>query len=139
MQHGNRGPWGCSRGNNCDRFHPKVCPSSLARGECFNDRCPSPHVKGTRKKSEAASLEEGDRTLWGLRGVEWVCKPTHINKTIFLSTIAALKRELMDAMDYMLQKSKLRSNKYMLQNHPIFIHKSNLNNGRSYHIGKHQW
>ena len=110
MQHGNKGPRGCSRGNDSDRFHFKVRPSSLARGECFSNRYPSPHVKGTHRiKVPGSRPGRGRQDFMGVEGSgAGVRTNLHHRQNNFLSTTAALKIELMDAMNYRLQTIQTR-------------------------------
>ena len=57
MNNGNKNPHGCSKGKECLKFHPKMCPSSLAHSQCLNDTCSLYHIKGTRRlNSKAANL-----------------------------------------------------------------------------------
>ena len=49
LQHGDRGPRGCSAGSRCDKFHPLMCRSSLRKRECFNQDCKLVHIVGTKR------------------------------------------------------------------------------------------
>ena len=49
LQHGDRGPRGCSAGSRCDKFHPLMCRSSLRKRECFNQECKLVHTVGTKR------------------------------------------------------------------------------------------
>ena len=40
---------GCNKGKDCLHFHPKMCHSSLTRHECYKEKCPYFHIKGTRR------------------------------------------------------------------------------------------
>lgn len=51
MTFGDNKPRGCSKGTECDKFHPKMCPSSLSSRECLNETCTLYHVKGTMRKN----------------------------------------------------------------------------------------
>ena len=49
LEHGNRGPRGCTAGRSCDKFHPIMCQSSLRKRECFNEDCKLVHISGTKR------------------------------------------------------------------------------------------
>lgn len=57
IKHGNRGPSGCTLGRSCDKFHPKMCPSSLSKRECFKSDCKLRHIPGTKRKKTEADPE----------------------------------------------------------------------------------
>lgn len=105
MQHGNKSPRGCSEGNNCSKFHPQICFSSLARGECFNEKCTFTHIKGTRRfdipSTRSPDGRRADRRPGKIDTVVGANKTQHQDD--FLSAIAVLKRELMDSFDRKLQ------------------------------------
>ena len=106
LQHGNKGPRGCSEGSKCPKFHPQICSSSLTRGECLNEKCTFPHVKGTRRSNTPA-----------LRSPDWKqseCRPRSggtkmgsnkekSNQEDFLGALAVLKMELMESFEKKLQ------------------------------------
>ena len=58
--HGNRGPRGCSKGNNCDSFHPKMCHQSLVAGECLTLNCKLRHVAGTKRNTSRGRNQPDD-------------------------------------------------------------------------------
>lgn len=60
IEHGNRGPRGCTKGDNCELFHPKMCHRSLRDRTCINPSCKVMHVKGT-KRSEV-TIQVGEST-----------------------------------------------------------------------------
>ena len=54
MNHGTREPRGCNLGRrNCPNFHPKLCPQSIRKSECFNTECKLQHVRGTRRAPDS--------------------------------------------------------------------------------------
>ena len=61
MKHGNRSPQGCTSGRACEYFHPKMCPTSLSKRECFKADCKLKHIMGTKRKQPAVS-QEANRT-----------------------------------------------------------------------------
>ena len=50
VMYGNRSPRGCSKGESCNAFHPKICYNSLKDGACYNTSCKHRHLKNTRKE-----------------------------------------------------------------------------------------
>ena len=58
INNGNKSPRGCAKGEDCDRLHPKMCPSSINHGECLNDSCSLYHVKDTRRLSSRPHPQE---------------------------------------------------------------------------------
>ena len=49
VKHGIGGPSGCD--SECDKFHPKMCRSSLEKRECFKESCRLCHIKSTIRLS----------------------------------------------------------------------------------------
>ena len=49
LNYGPKSEKGCNKGQNCQHFHPKMCHSSISRHECFKEKCPYFHIKGTRR------------------------------------------------------------------------------------------
>ncbi|CAL4115876.1 unnamed protein product, partial [Meganyctiphanes norvegica] len=48
LQHGHKAPNGCTLGRaKCDKFHPKMCHTSLTKRFCYNIDCQATHVTGT--------------------------------------------------------------------------------------------
>ena len=52
LKHGAKGRLGCKKGTSCSNFHPKMCQTSLSKGECFNPDCKLVHVSGTKRREE---------------------------------------------------------------------------------------
>ena len=125
LTHGNKGPRGCTRGALCDKFHPKMCPTSLKKGECLRESCKLRHVKGTRKvplvHSEVIQrtnrepqnitqrtnrepqniIQRTDQEQAALRESKNIS--AHNHQVDFLAAIAALKTELLEAVDLKLR------------------------------------
>ena len=53
MKHGNHSP----QGRACEYFHPKMCPTSLSKRECFKADCKLKHIMGTKWKQPAVSQD----------------------------------------------------------------------------------
>ena len=49
--HGTKQPEGCNLGKKCSHFHPKMCPSSITKRICLDEKCQFTHVKGTKRTS----------------------------------------------------------------------------------------
>lgn len=49
QKHGDNKKLGCTKGDGCRYFHPKLCRSSVLRRECRNDECKFVHLKHTRR------------------------------------------------------------------------------------------
>ena len=52
MKYGTKKNQGCNLGKNCPDFHPKMCPTSIAKLECLDHKCNLCHVKGTKRRRE---------------------------------------------------------------------------------------
>ena len=61
LQHGTRHPRGCNLGQRCENFHPKMCSSSVSKGECFSQDCPLYHVKGTKRSNQNLDTDKRKR------------------------------------------------------------------------------
>ena len=57
MTNGNRRQRGCTKGNQCDSYHPKVCNESLKKRLCTNNDCKYPHIQGTLRSAPATNGE----------------------------------------------------------------------------------
>ena len=104
LTHGNRGPRGCNRGAQCDKFHPKMCPTSLKNGKCLRESCKLRHVKGTLRVplGESEVKQRTDRKQQNTLG-ERKYSSAHNHQVDFLAAIAALKTELLEAVDLKLR------------------------------------
>ena len=111
MHHGTRSDSGCNKGQKCEKFHPKMCQSSLTKNECLDRKCQLAHVRGTRRvskppdpkpaiakvplqdkasdKSEDVPNKSNDRTTSN--------KPTEPDS--FLELRRLIREELLEAMD----------------------------------------
>ena len=108
----------CTRGGQCDKFHPKMCPTSLKNGECLRESCKLRHVKGTRRvplvhsdviqrsNREPHNIiqrtdQEQQTTLRERNNIS-----AHNHQVDFLAAIAALKTELLEAVDLKLRAAQ---------------------------------
>ena len=88
MKHGNRGPNGCTMGQACDKFHPKMCQTSLRKRECFNVDCKLKHVTGTTRKKPQTNTKTG------------VSSPsTAQEENPFLEALQAMRADIMRELD----------------------------------------
>ena len=51
LKNGTRPGRGCQKGSECDKFHVKLCQSSLTKEECFDENCVKHHTTGTRRQN----------------------------------------------------------------------------------------
>ena len=58
LQHGNRGPKGCTKGEKCEYFHPKMCQKSVETRTCAVQDCKLQHVAGTNRAVTGVSTSE---------------------------------------------------------------------------------
>ena len=58
----NKSPKGCSAGTKCTMFHPRMCSSSIRKGECFNLDCTFTHVKGTNRNPSNNKVDHTQQT-----------------------------------------------------------------------------
>ena len=101
LQHGNKAPNGCTLGRaNCDKFHPKMCHTSLTKGVCYDTNCQSRHVNGTQR----AKLDE--KFVGQMRNNTGSKDPTtkkpgnrKSDTGDFLGVLHTLKVEMLEAMD----------------------------------------
>ena len=118
MNHGTRASKGCNEGNKCKDFHPKMCPMSITKSECFDLSCTLCHVKGTRRKrlpeksaktrSDGAKTPVWDETRSGQSAPNSAADKesstiTDFSKVSFLDQINLLKKELQEAVDKKLE------------------------------------
>ena len=54
LMHGTHPVHGCIKGKECTDLHPKMCYSSLNKKQCFNEKCPFFHVKGTKRQHSSS-------------------------------------------------------------------------------------
>ena len=66
MKHGTKKNLGCNLGKKCTAFHPKMCPTSIAKSECFDPKCQLSHVKGTKRR-KVQNLEKSNSNETYLR------------------------------------------------------------------------
>ena len=120
MNHGTRAGKGCNKGKKCKDFHPKMCPMSIAKSECFDLSCSLCHVKGTRRrpspkpvKPDKVGSKEEEESKDTAKAEACSAKPTADNRSpmkndttegeSFLGQISLLKKELQEAMDKKLE------------------------------------
>ena len=90
MKHGNRSPQGCTSGRACEYFHPKMCPTSLSKRECFKADCKLKHIMGMKRKQPVVS-QEANRT-----SPDEASTP---DRNYFLEAMQAMRMEIMSALD----------------------------------------
>ena len=55
LNHGTKQPNGCNKSKSCPDFHPKMCPTSITKRQCFANDCHLIHVKGTNRNPSKES------------------------------------------------------------------------------------
>jgi len=65
MEHGNRGPRGCKKGEQCNLFHPQMCHSSLRQRICIDPSCKFNHVRGTKRTQVDIQVGESNNINYG--------------------------------------------------------------------------
>ena len=110
MHHGTS-KGGCRLGKKCEHVHPKMCYSSLEKGECFKRGCSYYHVRGTKfDNTESTSRMQHSKNRESAnprdRGCENHSNSDNVcdhNENAFLSqtseSLATMKAELIEAID----------------------------------------
>ena len=114
MKHGTKNDKGCNLGKKCTDFHPKMCPMSISKFECFDAKCNLCHVKGTKRKRDthpppksktkkSLSDEDSNSSQKEQQNKE-KCPSEVITKTDdlqkpFLDQINLLKKEFQEVVD----------------------------------------
>ena len=58
VRNGTLKKWGCKKCENCSRYHPPHCSTSLANKTCYDPNCTRPHLVGTKRKNEQYTQKE---------------------------------------------------------------------------------
>ena len=58
LKHGNKKNGGCKKGNKCERYHPKLCFSSLNPNWCDKKKCSFHHLPGTKWSPDNLQTDE---------------------------------------------------------------------------------
>ena len=98
LNHGNKAPSGCNKGKKCDSFHPRMCSTSITRGECFKQECKYVHIKGTKRKKDVSNIVKNAKHKTSPASN----KGSNVNKNTennFLEALQNLKKEMMEAID----------------------------------------
>jgi hypothetical protein len=99
LKHGTKGPYGCTLGREkCASFHPKMCPKSITKGECYNDDCKLRHVSGTKRHRQDAINTKDHPTKEG-RSQVGKNEITGSAPNSFLEALSLLKEEMLQAME----------------------------------------
>ncbi len=107
IQHGNKAPNGCTLGRDrCENFHPKMCPTSLNKGECFNSECKLRHVNGTKRTKDLNVDNKNPNQTKGNSLVQGNKEGTSSQPEDFLGALRLLKEEMMAEMDKKLEMLK---------------------------------
>ena len=101
LQHGNKAPNGCTLGRaNCDKFHPKMCHTSLTKGVCYDTNCQARHVNGTKRTKMDEKIVGQLRNHTGSKDPTTKKPGNRKNDSgDFLGVLHTLKVEMLEAMD----------------------------------------
>ena len=113
MKHGTKSDKGCNLGKKCSDFHPKMCPTSITKLECYDTKCNLCHVKNTKRKRdipqkskppEEAALQKPDASTDQCQkestGAQ--CESSNEASSLqqsFLDQINLLRKELQEVVD----------------------------------------
>ena len=120
MNHGTRANKGCNLGSSCKDFHPKMCPMSITKAECFDQSCTHCHVKGTKRRKVPLKKPETNRSNSNDKD-----SPPQSEKPpdqSFLGQINLLKKELQERME-----SKITA-LVQMKSQPSAVHPATLKN-----------
>lgn len=59
-KHGDNARLGCTKGNDCKYFHPKLCRDSVKKRVCLRKDCTFLHLKNTRRNPSPTEPEESE-------------------------------------------------------------------------------
>ena len=116
LTHGNRTPEGCSLGTKCKNYHPKMCPSSLKKKECYRATCKLVHVTGTKRK-KAESENKNDKrssSTHETQGTTQTAQLKGANQNPFLEALQAMRNDILKELDQRL--AALQPKSYMSLN-----------------------
>ncbi len=114
MKHGSKQPDGCNKGKSCTDFHPKMCPMSMTKHQCFDISCQLVHVRGTIRRRPANDKEVATGARSKTPAPNAPLKPPSAQEepppapksppldgqpSSFLELARLIKEELMEAMD----------------------------------------
>ena len=100
LKHGTKGPHGCTLGRDkCPSFHPKMCPTSITKGECYNGDCKLRHVSGTKRKQDSTTANETAKSKTQIHDQTQKSKEKGSGQDSFLDALRLLKEEMLEAMD----------------------------------------
>ena len=126
MTFGDKRPRGCTKGKDCNKLHPKMCPTSLAKRECFIDTCSMYHVKGTKRHpptSKDPEQRQIDATTFNVTSNLDQSSERHTHTlqnshsapntqnqipSVFLDLLQTFKQELLTSMDQKLMAMSQR-------------------------------
>lgn len=98
MKHGNRGPNGCTLGRACEKFHPKMCPTSLTKRQCLREDCKLRHITGTARKDQP---KRPAGTAQHTKPQSTPPMPAN-DSNYFLEALQAMRQEIMTELEHKL-------------------------------------
>ena len=116
LTHGNRSPDGCTLGEKCEKYHLRMCPSSLKKKECYRATCKLVHVKGTkRKKADTENKnEKRSSSSHDTQGTAQSARAKAANQNPFLEALQAMRNDILKELDQRL--AALQPKSYMSLN-----------------------
>ena len=116
LKHGNRTPDGCTLGEKCQNYHPKMCVSSLKKKECYRATCKLVHVTGTKRKKAESENKNDKRSSSPLisQGTDQTPPAEATKQNPFLEALQAMRKDIMMEIDQRL--ASLQPKSYMSLN-----------------------
>ena len=104
INHGPKSPYGCK--GDCDKWHPKLCYSSINKKECLKEHCTFWHIKGTSRSKNDEENTEPKRE-----------KPEETIPASFLGPIQGQMTQMFSQQQELIQKEMLQMAQFMNQMH----------------------
>ena len=106
INHGPKSPYGCK--GDCDKWHPKLCYSSINKKECLKEYCSFWHIKGTARSKNSEEITEPL--------TEQVKEKTEESKSAsFLGPIQGQMTQMLSQQQELFQKEMLQMVQFMNQ------------------------
>ena len=126
MNHGTKTGKGCNLGKKCADFHPKMCPSSIAKSVCYDEKCTLCHVKGTKRKlpqQDRLNHREKAEVTTDNQSESYTKKPDNApsknEDQSFLMHINLLRKEIQEVVDSKISSLLQVPHRLNLLTHPM--------------------
>ena len=97
-------------GSSCKDYHPKMCMSSLRKGECFSENCRFNHIKGTKR---LPTTVKNNVPVRGNKPNE--SESTKPGSNDFLEMIRLMKAEILQTIDHKITSITTQMNTFQNQ------------------------